>query len=534
MASIMGFLAQSLYRGFFESVIKLSLTEEYSYVLVAFTTVLAVVYLSIRYVGFSYSIRLSKVLTSAFLYTLAASTHLLSSFSPEYCVHLQGLSFALFFISTTLLVYNPASPFHILPMLTVFLLVPAPTDFADSIAQLLSRATLTVAAVLTGSKIVETPSYVLLEVSTPSGVRTLSVETVCSGVVALGSVIATVPVLALLAAVGRARASRKALISLAAAASAVGLGLLGNLARLLLVLYAARSTDIETAINVSQYSPSALYSFISTLVAFLLTSKYGEIGAVNAMKHGAIRSLDASWSQVVGVLTLSVVVVSVVSSATIIAGSTLVTGGAGFTLEVASLDSLLEDPAPHFSTKDVTYLSVLYDGYLTRVLGALTAYSVSLEYRGRIYSGYLELVDTPVRLHTWRLLLSVQGYTVTKSWSESLGTLYVSYVVAEKSGEKYLLTHAIVPARVKTGGSEYRLFARVSVFTPFEDLARAVEYSTELVLAMVGKNTEEVRPNTEVVSALLITSYSLLALLAVYLFFVSGRLAVYRIKSKGR
>ncbi|MEM4551113.1 MAG: hypothetical protein QXG82_06725, partial [Sulfolobales archaeon] len=98
----MGFLAQSLYRGFFESVIKLSLSEEYSYVLVTFTTVLAVVYLSIRYVGFSYSVRLSKVLTSAFLYTLAASTRLLSSFSPEYCVILQGLSFALFFVATVL------------------------------------------------------------------------------------------------------------------------------------------------------------------------------------------------------------------------------------------------------------------------------------------------------------------------------------------------------------------------------------------------------------------------------------------------
>ncbi|MEM4936534.1 MAG: hypothetical protein QW780_05970, partial [Sulfolobales archaeon] len=70
MASIVGFLAQSLHRCFFESVIKLSLSEEYSYVLVALTTVLAAVYLSIRYVGLSHSVRLSKVLASAFLYTL--------------------------------------------------------------------------------------------------------------------------------------------------------------------------------------------------------------------------------------------------------------------------------------------------------------------------------------------------------------------------------------------------------------------------------------------------------------------------------
>ncbi|MEM4831530.1 MAG: hypothetical protein QW740_03765 [Sulfolobales archaeon] len=534
MASIVGFLAQSLHRCFFESVIKLSLSEEYSYVLVALTTVLAAVYLSIRYVGLSHSVRLSKVLASAFLYTLAASVHILSSLSPGYCIHLQGLSFSLFFISTALLVYDLASPFHVLPILAVFLLIPIPTDLADSIAQLLSGIIGRATAALTGSKIVETHGHISLEVNTPSGVETLSIETVCSGVVALGSVIAAAPVLALLAAVGRARASRKALISLAATALAVGLGLLGNLVRLLLVLYVARTTDLEAAMSASRYSPSALYSSISALASFILASKYGEMGGVNAVRYGASRSLDASWSHVVGVLAFAVAAVSVASLATTIAESALTVGGDGLALEVADLDSLLENPAPYFGTEDVTYLGVLYDGYSARVLGALAAYSVSLEYRGGIYSGYVELVDIPVKLRTWRLLLSTRGYTVTKSWRESLGALYVSYAVAEKSGERYLLTQVVVPAVVRTKVSEHKLFVRVSVFTPFEDLAGAVEHSTELVLATVGKKVGTARANTEVVGVLLATGYSFLVLLAVYLLFVSGRLAVHRIKPERR
>ncbi|MEM4922659.1 MAG: hypothetical protein QXU65_06675, partial [Sulfolobales archaeon] len=105
---------------------------------------------------------------------------------------------------------------------------------------------------------------------------------------------------------------------------------------------------------------------------------------------------------------------------------------------------------------------------------------------------------------------------------------------AEKSGERSLLTQVVVPAVVRTKVSEHKLFVRVSVFTPFEDLAGAVEHSTELVLATVGKKVGTARANTEVVGVLLATGYSFLVLLAVYLLFVSGRLAVHRIKPERR
>jgi len=533
LLSVTAFLAQSLYRGFFESVIKLALSEEYSYILVSFFTVIAVVYLSIRYVGFSYSVRLSKVLASSFLAVLAVSTYLLSRFNPEHYVHLQGLSFAFFFVSTAVLVYDPTSPAHIIPMVTVFLLIPLPTSVVDSVTPVFSRVIGRVVAVLTGSRLVETPGYVMLEVTTPSGVHLLSVEAACTGIVTLSSVVAVVPVLALLASLGRARMSKKVLVSLVATASALALGFLGNLMRVLLVVYTARSADIETAMAIFHYSPSAIYSSISVLVAFLVVSKYGKLEAVSTARRGLTDKLDVSWSYVLGVLTLALVMVSAVSSATLAVESTLATSGSSLSVEAEDFESLLENPAAYFSTGGVTYLSAYYDSYLTRVLGALAVYNVVLEFSGGIYRGYLEIVDTSAKLHTWQLCLSVQGYRVTKSWSRSYGALQVSYVVAERGEEAYLLTYTLLPTTVRSGVADYSLFTRISVFTPFEDLATAVDDSTKLIMAIAGEGGKEVELQTEAVSVLLTTSYSLLATLVAYLLFVSARHALHRTKPRG-
>lgn len=535
IALVAAFLAQSLYRDFFESVLKLSLSEEYSYILASLFTVLVVIYLSIKYVGFSYSIRVSKVLASASLTTLAVLTYLLSRFTPEYYVHLQGLSFALLFASTMVVVYDPVSPAHIIPMLTVFLLMPLPASVVDPVTLALSRVVGRLAAVVTGSKLLETPGYAMLEIGTPSGARSLSVEAACSGVVALGSVVAATPIIVLLALMGRARVGRKVLSLLAAIASALAIGFLGNLVRVLIVVYAARSTDIETAMNLLHYSPSVIYSSISALVAFLVVSKYSGLETVYAAKRRDAKNLDVSWSYILGVLALALAMVSAVSLAIPATESTLTPGGSsGLSIAVRDFESLLENPATYLSTKEVTYLSALREGYLARVLGALAVYRVSIEFSGDIYRGYVEFVDTPAKLHTWQLCLTVQGYRVTRSWSKSYGALQVGYIVAEMDEEKYLLTYALIPVIAKSEASDHKLFARISAFTPFEDLAEVVEDSTKLVLAIASRSTEKAELKTEAVSVLYVASYTLLALLATYLLLISLRHVFHRARPKGQ
>jgi hypothetical protein len=64
LTGLIGFLAETIYREFFESIVKLALSEDYSYIIVSFFTVLTVLYLAARYTGFSYGVRLSKLFFS--------------------------------------------------------------------------------------------------------------------------------------------------------------------------------------------------------------------------------------------------------------------------------------------------------------------------------------------------------------------------------------------------------------------------------------------------------------------------------------
>ncbi|MEO3993456.1 MAG: hypothetical protein QN229_04020 [Desulfurococcaceae archaeon TW002] len=52
VVSIIALLLQNVYREYAEDVVKLMFTEDYSYLLVSFITIIFVLYLSLRYMGF--------------------------------------------------------------------------------------------------------------------------------------------------------------------------------------------------------------------------------------------------------------------------------------------------------------------------------------------------------------------------------------------------------------------------------------------------------------------------------------------------
>ena len=104
-----------------------------------------------------------------------------------------------------------------------------------------------------------------------------------------------------------------------------------------------------------------------------------------------------------------------------------------------------------------------YDAFLTRVLGALAVYRVRVVTISGIYSGYIEVVDTPARLHTWQLCLTLQGYNITSSWSESINCTRVSTIVLEKAGWRGVLLYTIIPVSISTSGDSTTLYTRISI-----------------------------------------------------------------------
>ncbi|MEM4740109.1 MAG: hypothetical protein QXS63_03420, partial [Zestosphaera sp.] len=67
------------------------------------------------------------------------------------------------------------------------------------------------------------------------------------------------------------------------------------------------------------------------------------------------------------------------------------------------------------------------------------------------------------------------------SWSESRNTLQLSHITMEKSNSKYILSYTLIPVIVKTIGSEQILYARVSVFRPY-NTASDLEVAREALI----------------------------------------------------
>ncbi|MDW8011237.1 MAG: hypothetical protein RMH84_06580, partial [Sulfolobales archaeon] len=278
LASIIAFLAQSIYRDFFESILKLAATEEYSYLAVSLTSILAVSYLSMKYSGLSRSIHLSRLLVSGLLVVLAVLVYLISRRVLEYCVYLQGLSFALLFISLATVIYDIKSPTYIAPLFTVLLATPLPAAFSDSVASILSRFVGRVIAYVTNSKLSELSMPTYIEVETSEGMRALTIETFSTGTDVLSTVASAIPAVLLSISIGRASWSRKAAVSAASIAAALAIGFLGCVLRVLAVVYSAQRVGVEVAVESLHYVPSAIYSSASALLAFYLVFRYCGIG----------------------------------------------------------------------------------------------------------------------------------------------------------------------------------------------------------------------------------------------------------------
>jgi hypothetical protein len=462
LTGLLGYFAETSYREFFESIIKLAQSEEYSYIIVSFFTTFAVLYLSARYIGFSYGVRPSKVVLAIGLLVFSVAFYLLAQVDLEHRVHLMGLSFACVFIALILLIYEPNTPGEVAVLLTPLLLVPLPIGVVDYLTPILSRHIGRVVGFLTGARVVEAPGFTQLEVISQGGepVR-LSVEAVCTGIITASSIIAITPLIVYIASFSVDRAVKKAAVSIASLLIGLLVGLTGNFIRVLIVVYAAMKIGVEQAYSLFHYSPSLLYSVISILLVFYIVNKYLKFKAY--MSRSVQRSIAprVTWEYVAGVLLLVIVVTGAMSIA--LHATSTITGLPSVEVNASSLSEYLQNPAKYLSTSRLKFIGSIYDSFLTRVLGALATYRVLARFVNSTYTGYIEVVDTPARLHTWELCLTLQGYFVKASWSSDMGGFRVNFISIERGGWRGVLAHTIVPLTVKTPIGEYSIYTRISL-----------------------------------------------------------------------
>jgi len=460
---LLGLTIEVVYRELFESLTKLALTEEYSYILASLFSILIVIYLSLRYTGFSYGVRTSKILASILLATLALSIYELSLIDLEHKIQLQSLSFSLFFIGLILLVYEPNTIGESIPLLTPFLLTPLPARFLDSLTPVLSRYIGRLVGFITGVRVVETPGFTQLEVATPTGSTIyLSVEVACTGIVTVSSIIASLPIIIYMLTFSIDKPRRKIAIATASLLTALIIGIIGNIVRALIMVYSTMWIGVEQAYNLFHYSPSLLYSAISVIAAFKIITKYAKFKPVfsRVLSKGEVPRI--TWSYIIGVLLVSLVFTSIFTATTIYASQSTVIYQS-IPIQVGSIYEFIENPEKYLSREGIEFTTRYYDAFLTRVLGALAVYRVSLRYFNEYYTGYIEVVDTPARIHTWQLCLTLQGYNITASWYEQVNNTKIGFIALEKQGWRGLLAYTLFPVKISVGRDEYTIYVRVSI-----------------------------------------------------------------------
>jgi exosortase/archaeosortase family protein len=475
---VIGLLAQGVYRELFESILSLATSEEYSYLLASLFTVFTVNYLSLRYVGLSYGVRFSKILLSITLALLAISLYYTSHIDLEHRVALQGLSFALVYIALLAFIYEPTTLSDIIPVLSIALLTPLPPGIVDSITPTLSRYIGRLVGFLLGVEVVESPGFTQIKVTAPSGEQVLlSIEAACTGVVTLSSILAIVPILAYVVSFSADRPRKKLAVVLTSTSIALVVGIVGNIVRVLLVVYATTTLGPDSAYALFHYSPSLVYSVVSVLIAFTLVNKLCKFPPYHS--RSLTKSLpDVTWEYVAGLLALALIFSTALASAITYATVDLdtATGGVVVRVRASSVEDFIKNPADAISTEVFRVSIVSYDAFLTRVLGALAVYRVRIYTKQGSFAGFLEVVDTTARLHTWQHCLTVQGYNVLRSWSETIEATKVTYIVIERGAWRGVLAYTIIPVEIEYPGGSHKMYVRLSLIAPGDH----VEASTVL------------------------------------------------------
>jgi hypothetical protein len=464
LTGLMVFLSESLYRTVLEDYMKLALVEEYSYLIVVLFSVMILFYYLLRDLGLSYEVRVGKTLASALLASLSLVFYVSRLFDLEYSIQYGSISLVLITLSLITVVYNPSTLKDLIPLLSLFFLVPLPTSFVDSITPYLSRFVGRLAALLTGATLVEGPAYTRLMIETPSGPTLFDVGVVCSGITVISSVLAAVPVIVYLAVSSPYSVRRKLTGALVSFSLATLIGFLGGLVRVVLVVFASTTYGVEVGMGFTRYLPSAIYSAISVLTALLIANKY--VGLRYVTPRPLLKRVNVEWGYVAGVLMVVLAFLSAytITLSQIVASHENASLSNDIIVDLAELSDFTNHPPRYVfnASKNLKLVRYSYNSYLTRVLGASSVYDVLVV--GNVsYTGYVEVVETPGRLHTWQLCLALQEYKVLNSWSKLVNGTRLYFIEVGKEGFRGVLGYVLIPVIAKAPEEKVVAYVRVSL-----------------------------------------------------------------------
>jgi hypothetical protein len=232
-----------------------------------------------------------------------------------------------------------------------------------------------------------------------------------------------------------------------------------------------------------------------------------------------------TWEYVAGLLALVLIFSTALASAITYATVDLdvAAGGVVVRVRASSVEDFIKNPASAISTEAFRVSIVSYDAFLTRVLGALAVYRVHTYTKQSSLTGFLEVVDTTARLHTWQLCLAIQGYNVIRSWSENIEATKVTYIVIERDTWRGVLAYTIIPVELEYPGGSRKIYTRLSLMAPGDhvEASTALRESLTQLITHRGGSSSSLRVYEDVVKILSWIAVFMVSVLVAYLALVS-------------
>lgn len=502
-------LVQTLYSEYISTLMRLILTEDYSYLLAAVLAVGISFHLSLRHTRFEREIRLGKLISSILLAMMSAVTYLSSELNAECSTHLAGLSLAIAVISILNLTLKSLTPLGLTILLLPLVTVPIPTTAFDRLTVALSRTIGAVVSTITSSSLLTTLGSTGIKVDAGNSSHIIYVEGTRIGVYVLSSAVLVLPVIAYFFSINHNRPLRKALIASLAVLLSTLIGLLGNIARVASAVYIARHISTNVASLVLYSFPSILYSLASIIVSYLLMSKFaGSSRSATRETVDARSPAPMSGGSIRLLVIILLIVSSVLATTTTLRMSRLKPVG---DVEVESLDDL-----PNRVVKAKLLLDYKSEPLLAQMIGSAATYRATLAFNGSIYYGLIEFVDTPARLHTLQLLLSLEGHRVLYSWTGQLNGVDINFIISDDGDSKYSLVYTLFPINVRVNESLQLLYTRISLVGAYSSPGDILSL-TNALLSALAVNVRGIYPSgVELLNVLGLVASVLFIVLLIY------------------
>ncbi|MCD6195871.1 MAG: hypothetical protein J7J82_03715 [Staphylothermus sp.] len=466
--SLIGFVVSTIYRGMFLAYISSFLMYEYSYMYVLVPLLFFVLlYMLLNYFEPA-GLSIDRLFLSLGIYFSSLLFFLVYRFYSDTVIQYGVVSFIFLVWSFIVLVYKPLDiRYYLVLVFLMLLFIPPPLSWINYLSKNLSYVMGYLASVLVGAEAEHAgDSFYVWVMDSVGNKHLFEITFAYNGFIGLASVLSIVPLLVYVIMRTDEDLGIKIKAFLLSILVSSGTILLGNLLYLVTIFLITRFYSYDLALVIFHQTPIIIYVICIVLA---IVSGFCVLRKTMEEKTWSSRETHVSLNQkdlINNALATSFIVLLLMSIGYGVLVNSLTASHVGESIVLPSVEALAENPLlTIFNNTGISVLKNEPAQHLTIVLGSPIVREITIAYNNSIYTGYLEVAETPSRMHSWYTYLTSQGYRVVKSWTIR-NNIVINYMLISKDNKLSLLSYITFKLLVLFGNTTQLVYVRLSLFKP--------------------------------------------------------------------